>query len=331
MSHAPFPPPSTDWQEHPAADEAERFARYAEQFAELQQRKSARYGQGRALHRKQLLAARGELTVHGNLPDFARHGLFARPGRYDTWVRLSNGGMDRVSDRRPDVRGFALAVQGVQGPSALGAGPTAVQCFALINQRRFAFATSGEFVDFVVAASQGHGALLGHLVRRYGWLGGPARLLSLVKTLGQPFAGFAHETFFSAAPLACGPYAVRVRLTPAGDPGPADPAASQDWGADMLGRLARGPLTYTLALQPYVNERITPIEDASVDWPTPYTDVATLTLPTRTTGQDPAWTSEVENAVFDPWAALADHRPLGDVMRARKVVYFASQQGRQAG
>jgi hypothetical protein len=36
-----------------------------------------------------------------------------------------------------------------------------------------------------------------------------------------------------------------------------------------------------------------------------------------------------EAAAFDPWVALMDHRPLGEVMRARKVVYFQSQQGRR--
>jgi hypothetical protein len=39
---------------------------------------------------------------------------------------------------------------------------------------------------------------------------------------------------------------------------------------------------------------------------------------------------QVEAAVFDPWQALAEHRPLGDVQRARKVVYFESQKGRGA-
>lgn len=40
--------------------------------------------------------------------------------------------------------------------------------------------------------------------------------------------------------------------------------------------------------------------------------------------------AKVEAAVFDPWQALAEHRPLGDVQRARKAVYFASQKGRGA-
>jgi hypothetical protein len=38
----------------------------------------------------------------------------------------------------------------------------------------------------------------------------------------------------------------------------------------------------------------------------------------------------VEAAIFDPWGALMEHRPLGDVMRARKVVYYASEKERGA-
>jgi hypothetical protein len=33
---------------------------------------------------------------------------------------------------------------------------------------------------------------------------------------------------------------------------------------------------------------------------------------------------------FDPWSGLLAHRPLGEVMRARKVAYLVSQKGRGA-
>ena len=100
----------------------------------------------------------------------------------------------------------------------------------------------------------------------------------------------------------------------------------------MATRLAKGPLVYDLDLQYFANEGATPIEDATLDWPTPYTTVARLTLPQQDLSSEAsqALAVEVENGIFDPWAALAAHRPLGDVMRARKVVYFESQKGRGA-
>lgn len=325
-------PPSTQWKEAPAPDEAQRYAGYAKVFADIQARKSKKYGSGRALHRKQLTGALGRLEVLGDLPEFARAGLFAVPGSYEVWVRLSNGGMDKLSDRMPDIRGLALSVKGVQGNAALGNGPAKSQDFTLINQEQFAFPTSHEFVAFVAAASHGNGALLGFLLKRYGLLGGPKRLLSMLATVKKPFSGFASENFFSAVPMACGRYAVRVRLRPVDSQEPSPPEAAADWGADFSARLAQGALQWDLQLQPFVSETLTPIEDASVNWPTPYTSVARLTLPQQHTGsaQGQALQTSIEAGVFDPWQALAEHRPLGEVQRARKVVYFESQKGRGA-
>jgi hypothetical protein len=90
-----------------------------------------------------------------------------------------------------------------------------------------------------------------------------------------------------------------------------------------------------LELQFFVDETATPIEDASVDWPevvAPYLAVADLTVPAQdvTSADGQALAQRVEATVFDPWHALAAHRPLGEVMRSRKVVYLASQRGRDA-
>lgn len=324
--------PSTAWRETVAADEASRFAGYAERFVEMQQRKSAKYGKGRALHRKQLLALRATFEVLPDLPAHARHGLFARPGAYDAWVRLSNGGTDRARDATPDIRGFAIKVRGVRGPGALGHA-TEAQDFLLINHEKFGFPKSGEFVDLVMAASRGNGALLRYLFGRYGLFGALKLMKQFGATMGKKFSGFASECVYSAAPIACGPYAARVRLLPAREKPPAD--ASGDWAADFGRQLAAGPLVHELQLQFFVDERRTPIEDASIDWSedvAPYVTVARLTIPQQPLdGADAAdFAKEVEQALFDPWDALAEHRPLGDVMRARKAVYFASQKARGA-
>lgn len=324
--------PSTQWQERIAADEAGRHAGYARDFKEIQALKSAKYGKGRALHRKPQLGLHGRFEVLDGLPGHARHGLFVKPGTYEAWVRLSNGGPDRQSDRKPDVRGFSIKVRGVHGPGALGAGPTDSQDFLLINHPAFAFAGADEFVGLAKNLVRGPGALLAYLVSRYGFFGALGMVKRLGATFKRPFSGFATEAFYSAAPLACGPYAARVRLLPASDQPRA--GAAGDWAGDFLGHFAGEPLQFRLQLQFFVDEAHTPIEDASVDWPedvAPYVTVGVLSIPLQdphsAAGQELA--AAIEAAAFDPWCALMEHRPLGEVMRARKVVYFQSQQGRR--
>lgn len=324
--------PSTAWREQIAADEDTRFAGYAQQFTALQRAKSARFGKGRALHRKQQLGLKATLDVLAGLPAHAAQGLFSRAHRYEVLVRLSNGGADKESDAKPDVRGFSFAVLGVEGESALG-GPAAHQDFTLIQHSAFAFARVDEFVGLAVNASQGLPALLKYLVARYGWAGGFRQLKQLSKTFGKPFKGFAAETFYSAGPIACGAYAARVRLRPVDTR--AAPAKGKAWARDLADRLRGSAITHDLQLQFFTDEATTPIEDASVDWPetaAPYVTVARLNLlkqdPDSAEGQ--ALSARTEGAIFDPWCALAAHRPLGEIMRARKVVYFQSQKERGA-
>jgi hypothetical protein len=321
--------PSTEWQERIAPDEEHRYATYAEQFAAIQALRSKRWGTGRALHRKQLCAAHGTLEVLDSVPVYAKHGLFAAPGDHEVWVRLSNGGLDRAADRVPDVRGFALRVFGVNGASALG-GTTDSQDFTLINQESFAFAGADEFIQFVAAAARGTGELFKYVLKRYGLLGGPRQLGKLLKGQARPFSGFATETLFSAVPMANGPYAVRLRLLPSPANGKPASGAREDWAADFATRLAHTPLHWDLQMQYFATEETTPIEDASVSWPTPYATVARLMLPPQDILSDEgrAFAEQVERIAIDPWHALAEHRPLGDVQRARKAVYYASQKGR---
>jgi hypothetical protein len=323
--------PSTDWRERVEDGEDERFQAYAERLSAAQSRRSQRHGNGRALHRKQVMALRARLDVHGDLPAHARHGLFAAPCNYEALVRLSNGGLDVQSDREPDIRGFSVRVLGVEGAGALGPS-TPSQDFALINRSVFGFARPEDFLELVLALFDGPFKALRVMIGRRGFFGALKLLGELQKATARPFAGFALEPFYSAAPIACGPYAARVRLCPERSVG-CGPSA--DFAADMRNHLTRGPVSYRLDLQFFEDEASTPIEDASVDWSeqrAPYVNVARLTLEPRDLEGEAAarLAAEVERAIFDPWQALAAHRPLGAVMRARKHAYFASQKARGA-
>lgn len=324
------PAPSKDWKEKITPDEAEVFEGFRQVMRGIQDSNSAKQGPGRGLHRKGILALRAEFEVLDGLPAHARHGLFAKPARYEAWLRFSGGAPVIQPDSVKDVRGFAIKVLGVNGEGALG-NPTDCQDFLLIHLPAFAFPTPDIFVAVIQARIAGGLALPKLLVKEYGLLGMVSQLKRLAKVMSRPFTGFASTPFFSAAPFACGPYAVRMRLLPA-IPGGAL-LRPDDLAQDFIAQLKQ-PLQFDVQLQFFVNEAQTPIEDASVDWPesvAPYLTVARLTVApdAAQARSDKVFADAVEADSFDPWKALAAHRPLGRVMRARKVIYFDSAQNRK--
>ncbi|MEA1648493.1 hypothetical protein UAJ10_05640 [Nitrospirillum sp. BR 11164] len=81
-----------------------------------------------------------------------------------------------------------------------------------------------------------------------------------------------------------------------------------------------------MALQPFVDEEQTPIEDGAIEWReavTPSIDIATLVIPGRP-GLDTEAAARVDGLAFNPWNAPESFRPLGNLNRARGAVYSAS-------
>lgn len=311
--------PSTDWREKIADDEAGRFARQGGMIAAAHAAKNARHGKGRFLHRKEIVGASGTLEIFPGLPEHAAHGVFAVPGHRDAIVRMSNGAFDIQANTKPDIRGFAVRVLGVSGPGALG-GVSDHQDFLLINHDVFGARDSDEFVEIAVHAARGQLALLWHMIRSRGIGAALTVLKGLAAKLGKPFAGFAAEAFNTAVPHRNGPYAVKVILSPSA---PA-PASGRDFSDDIRQRVAAGSLTYEMYLHFFTDEPTTPIEDNTIAWPkdvAPLVHVGRLTL-TRTG-------VPVDGIAFDPWGGLEAHRPLGEVMRARKSAYHLSAKARR--
>jgi hypothetical protein len=323
--------PSTAWKEVVQPGEEAQLEALSREFVAMQSRMDARFGKGRALHRKQVVGATARFEALGNLPKWAAQGLFARPGRYDALVRLSNGGAAIASDRKPDVRGFAVRVNGVSGPGALG-GPTTAQVFSTIHLKAFGFSNGVDFSNFVLNAVKSPVAMFGWLIRRFGPLGGARFLGRMLKDFKLPFTSYAAASYHSTVPVANGDYAVRYRFVPDQGNGGEGPAGCADFGAEIAARLRARPLAWDLQFQPFTSEAETPIEDAANEWPSAFTTVARLTLPQQDLGSadGKALQARVERDVFDPWVALAAHRPLGSVQRARKVMYFASERQRGA-
>ena len=324
--------PSTDWHETIDEAEAERHAFFAQQLVDIQSSVDAKSGPGRALHRKQVVGLAAELEVLPDLPEHARQGLFAAPATYSGFARLSNGGIKAQADAVPDIRGLALSFRGVSGEAALG-GAADRQDFVLINRPAFGFKDSQQFTAIVPALAESNTAFIKVMIETFGPVRAPLEGARLAKDLLRPFSGFATEPFFSAAPIRWGAYAAKVRLSP--QQSDKRLTAGLDFAREMADRLADGPVRYALQAQFFVSEQDTPIENGLIDWSqdvSEFVTVGRVTFP----AQDPsspegqALAEQIEGGRFDPWSALVEHRPLGEIMRARKAAYFPSQQHRQA-
>ena len=329
--------PGTDWQEIVPASEAAELERLAEQLRDLQRRRARGRPALRALHAKGQVGAEAELEVLPDLPAHVRVGPFADLKTYRAFVRFSNGAGVRRADTEPDVRGIAVKVLGVPGRKLIpGLEQATTQDFLAILSPATPFRDAQEFVALVLAADN-QALLLPRLVWRFGPLRALHVLSQVLTGLSRPVRSLAANHYFSALPIRFGPYAVHYAFAPhlaAADAPP--PGEDPDYLAHELAqRLADGPVVYDFRVQFFVDEARTPIEDASREWreiDSPFTTLARLTLPRQDLSSPRARRAAelVERLSFDPWHAVEELRPLGNMMRARNAAYRLSTQERGA-
>lgn len=329
--------PATDWKETVPEGEAERFERHAETLREMQRRNARGGNTSRALHAKGNAGLEAELTVLPDLPEHARIGLFAGPASYRAYVRFSNGAGKHQSDRKPDVRGVALKVLGVSGKKIIpGMEDAKTQDFLMIRSPVTPFANADDFVALLRAADNPL-LLLPRMIGHFGFGRGLGLLKQLSAGLSQPMTPLASTRYFSALPIKYGPYAVHYALTPhdrSSEP------VKKGGGPEQLGEelgatLRERAVSYDFQIQFFVDATRTPIEDASVEWKesdAPFLTVARLEIKKQdvSSARGQKIAALVEGFSFDPWHALEEHRPLGNMMRARNHAYRLSTQERGA-
>jgi hypothetical protein len=330
--------PSRAWKESVSDGEPAHLEHLAEQLRGLQRKRAASRGRThRALHAKGQAPVEARFTVLPDLPEYARVGLFASARTFPAYVRFSNGAGVHLPDTKPDVRGIAIKLLDVPGEKIIvGLEKASTQDFLLIQSPATPFRNADEFVWFVVAAAQPALLLPRALVHL-----GPARALGLVRQLtrglSRPVASLATSRYFSALPVKYGPYAVKYALTPRSAVlQDATPGRSPEYLTEELAvRLGKGTVEYDFDVQFFVDERKTPIEDASVEWrveDSPFVTIGRLTLTQQDLGspQGRELAGRIERMSFDPWHATEDFRPLGNMMRARKAAYRLSTIEREA-
>lgn len=282
----------------------------------------------RTLHAKIVAGlTNARLAVDVDLPPDFEVGWF-RPGtRHRTMVRFSNASAIPQPDGAPDMRGIALKIALADG----GSHDLLMTSFPVSHARN-----AQQFVEFAIIAAGERETMMTRLQEKFGEAEA-LRMLANLKQGMRPCKSLALERFWSRGAVLWGRQPVRFQLRPlAIDEAPVgdSPQDENALRTELGRRLAHDEVRYRLALQRFVDERVTPIEDGAVEWRedvSPPIDVATLVIPrVEEQGTLESQRAEVDALAFNPWNAPAEFRPLGNLNRARNVVYRMSADRWQA-
>ena len=100
----------------------------------------------------------------------------------------------------------------------------------------------------------------------------------------------------------------------------------------MRTHLDQEEATFDFLVQFHVDDRRTPIEDATVEWQTqdaPYQRLGIIRIP-RQRFDNPERATRGERMMFNPWHSLMAHTPLGGMNRARREIYRAMAEFRRS-
>lgn len=309
--------------EHAEAGMIDGFTR---QIQELQDANQRRDGGPvlRAFHGGTMgVVVNGSWEVLPDVPADLAVGPFDAGGLFPATVRFSSATANPRHHPKGDLRGIAVRVDGEGG----------VHDFLLTNGP---VSHARDVRQFMISAMAGTARTqIGSLFRLLFALG-PAETLRMVKQLradsSRRNTSLACERYWSRVPFAIGPVAVKFVLVPV-DAGPGlEPTHDYDrLRTELIERLRKGPVVFELRAQRFVDERYTPIEDASVEWTeavAPPEPLARLTLPVQEI-DDPETIRRVDAFEFNPWHTLGGIRPIGNSNRARQRVYPASAAHRR--
>jgi hypothetical protein len=273
---------------------------------------------------------RARLEVRPGLPSALAQGIFAEERSYLAWVRVAGPGPLAPPDLDDNgILSLSVKVMGVDGPKLLD-DERATQDFTAISAPTFTTPNAKENVA---------------LQRR---IGDDTPALYFIDPMNSHVLDAIMQGLFSRAhgnPLdltyhSCVPYlhgagqAVKYVFRPVEKQGtkvPSNPGPVYLREA-MVATLAERDVVFDMLVQVQTDPRSMPIENASVIWPerlSPLLPVARLHI-MRQTFDSPAQMSFDRRLSFNPWHAIAEHRPLGNQNRVRKRIYHETSLFRQA-
>jgi len=275
----------------------------------------------RDAHPKMHGVVKAEFIVEPDLPEDLRIGLFREPRSYRAWIRFSNQSNRIGPDGKRDIRGMAIKLMGVPGEKLLDEErDEQTQDFILISTPLFVTKDVKEFDDLLKAMGRGI------LAQAWFYLSHGRVVWNVLKAL-KTFANPLQVRYFSTTPYLWGETAVKYSAIPRGGVPDTVPRHAEDdyLRRAMVRQLEAGDARFDFAVQRRTDAGSMPIEDPGKGWSeaaSPYRKVASIVIPKQ--GFDSEQQRAFgENLSYTPWHSVPEHRPLGGVNRARKVVYAA--------
>ncbi len=276
----------------------------------------------RPQHAKMLAGIKnGTFRVLPDLAEDLQVGFLKSGLAYPAIVRFSNAAAFFTSDDSQDLRGVAIEILPFEGN---------VQDFLMTNAERhharnaveamatsLAFCKEG-FLNKMIGAAE----LATHV--------GPKVALHIIKTLTKqtkiPVESIATETFWSRAPLRIGEVVLKYRLKPAIQK--VEPAKSNaNLAEEFKSRLKGDDVKFSFQIQRYIDERLTPLEDATKTWNSPFELIAELLIPRQDLINDEVFFKTLH---YNPWKVNSkEFEPVGNMNRARKIVYASAEDAQR--
>jgi len=282
----------------------------------------------RAVHAKGHACVKAYVDVRDDISKPLQHGVFSVPGKqYRAWVRFSNSSsnMAKSDDNAKDARGMAVKLLNTE--TNLSGGNT--QEFIAHNSPAFFVKTVQDYNQFVASKGDPMYFLRGY--NPFNWR--LRELWQLIKAYSPPPASPLWTEYFSNTAYKLGPHNVKFKMKPCApaliDPGHVE--GDPDFLRHTLAHeLAIDSACMQLAVQVQKPTAPMPIEDATVLWKesdSPFIPVANIIMKKQKV-DTPEQQQFCEELSFSPWNALAAHKPVGALNRARRIVYKASSNYR---
>lgn len=300
----------------------------------------------RSVHAKSHGLIQAEIEIYKDLPDYLAQGIFAVPKKLPLAMRFSTVPGDMLDDKVSTPRGLAIKIIGVDGERLRGSEGDTTQDFLFVNGPSFVSSNAKQFLSSLKLLASTTDIAPNFKIHLSKILQKTSKLVesfggnsAFIKSLGgHPETNLLGETYYSQAPILYGDYMAKVSLVPICPElieltnKPVDLTnASDGLRKAVVDFFTGNTAVWELRIQLCTDIQKMPIEDSSVVWPediSPYFPVAKITAKPQI-AWSPLRSRIVDDGMrFSPWHGVKSHRPLGSVMRLRKMAYEMSSKFR---